>query len=401
MSNIDTSTWAELTIGDIFEKIDTGKINGKAGDFPTSRDDEHEIPLLTSSSQNQGLTRFAPRFACPTILSNVISVASNGAAGETFYQEDEFAVLQDAYAIRPIGRDIPNRECGLFLASVIGARLRGNFDWSNKANWSKVRELKIKLPVVESEEIDWRYMEERIAELEAERIAELEAERIAELEAYLAETGLDDCELTDEDKAILDTKLIDSSKRENKSLSDYNFKNTCEFKIKDLFDIKNSHSILKSSVSFSRQGHPYLTAQVGNNAVSGHIIYDEAFLDKGRCIFIGGKTLTVSYQEEDFFSNDSHNLLLYPKDDNLNQRVYEYLVTAIYKSLKPKYSWNDSISFRKIQKDTIILPVTSDLMPDYRYMERYIRAIEKLVIKDVVKYKDDVIDKTREILDCN
>ena len=393
MSKIDTSNWKELKIGDVFEKIDTGKIDGKAGDFPTSRDAEHEIPLLTSSSQNQGLTRFASRSVCPTILSNAITVASNGAAGVTFYQEDEFAVLQDAYAIRPIGRDIPNRECGLFLASIIGARLRGNFDWSNKANWSKVRDLKIKLPVIETEEIDWRYMEKRIAELEAERIAKLEA--------YLTETGLGDYELTEEDKEILATKLIDSSKRGNESISDYNFRSTCEFKIKDLFDIKNSHSILKSSVSFSRQGHPYLTAQVGNNAVSGHIIYDEAFLDKGRCIFIGGKTLTVSYQEEDFFSNDSHNLLLYPKDENLNSRVYEYLVTAIYKSLKPKYSWNDSISFRKIQKDTIILPVTSDLIPDYRYMERYIRAIEKLVIKDVVRYKDEISDNTREILNRN
>ena len=390
MSSIDTSSWRELKIGDVFEKIDTGKIDGKAGDFPTSPDAEHDVPLLTSSSQNQGLTRFAPRSACPTIISNAITVASNGAAGVTFYQEDEFAVLQDAYAIRPIGQDIPNRECGLFLASVIGARLSGNFDWSNKANWSKVRELKIKLPVIETEEIDWRYMDKRIAELEAERIAKLEA--------YLTETGLDDYELTEEDKEILAAKLIDSSKRGKKSISDYNFKNTCEFKITDLFDIKNSHSILKSSVSFSRQGHPYLTAQVGNNAVSGHIIYDEAFLDKGRCIFIGGKTLTVSYQEEDFFSNDSHNLLLYPKDDDLNPRVYEYLVTAVYKSLKPKYSWNDSISFRKIQKDTIILPVTSDLMPDYRYMERYIRAIEKVVIKDVVKYKNDISDNTREIL---
>ena len=213
MSSVDTSCWRELKIGDIFEKIDTGKIDGKAGDFPTSRDAEHEIPLLTSSSQNQGLTRFAPRSACPTILSNAITVASNGAAGVTFYQEDEFAVLQDAYAIRPIGQDIPSRECGLFLASVIGARLRGNFDWSNKANWSKVRELKIKLPVIETEEIDWRYMDKRIAELEAERIAELEAERIAELEAYLTETGLNDYVLTEEDKEILATKLIDSSKQ--------------------------------------------------------------------------------------------------------------------------------------------------------------------------------------------
>lgn len=31
-------------------------------------------------------------------------------------------------------------------------------------------------------------------------------------------------------------------------------------------------------------------------------------------------------------------------------------------------------------------------------MERYIRAIEKVVIADVVKYKDDVIAKTKEII---
>ena len=36
-----------------------------------------------------------------------------------------------------------------------------------------------------------------------ERIAELEQERIAELDAYLAASGLDDYELTDEDKEIL------------------------------------------------------------------------------------------------------------------------------------------------------------------------------------------------------
>lgn len=31
-------------------------------------------------------------------------------------------------------------------------------------------------------------------------------------------------------------------------------------------------------------------------------------------------------------------------------------------------------------------------------MERYIRAIEKVVIADVVKYKDEVIAKTKEII---
>ena len=64
--------------------------------------------------------------------------------------------------------------------------------------------MQIKLPVKELEEIDWKYMEERIAELEQERIAELEQERIAELEQYLIATGLNDYELTDEDKEVLE-----------------------------------------------------------------------------------------------------------------------------------------------------------------------------------------------------
>ena len=52
--------------------------------------------------------------------------------------------------------------------------------------------------------IDFAFMENFIAELEAERIAELEAERIAELEAYLKVTGLGDYILTEEERAVLE-----------------------------------------------------------------------------------------------------------------------------------------------------------------------------------------------------
>lgn len=58
----------------------------------------------------------------------------------------------------------------------------------------------------------------------------------------------------------------------------------------------------------------------------------------------------------------------------------------------------DSISNRKIQKDTFTLPVTLDGKPDFDYMERYIQAIEKLTIADVVEYKDKVIDTTKKLV---
>ena len=48
------------------------------------------------------------------------------------------------------------------------------------------------LPVTSSGEIDWQYMQERIAELEH----------------YLVASGLNDYELTEEDKSILATELF-------------------------------------------------------------------------------------------------------------------------------------------------------------------------------------------------
>ena len=395
MSSIDTSSWRDLKIGDVFEKIDTGKIDGKAGDFPTSPDAEHDIPLLTSSSQNQGLTRFAPRSSCPTILSNVISVASNGAAGETFYQEDEFAVLQDAYAIRPIGRDIPNRECGLFLASIIGARLRGNFDWSNKANWSKVSELKIKLPVIETEEIDWRYMDKRIAELEAERIAELEA--------YLTVTGLNDYELTEEDKEILTTKLIDSSKQGGQSQSttsgDGCWREAREFRIGDLFEIKTpTKRFNANSVEITENiGHPYIVRCSTNNGIRGYIDEDEEYLNDGNTFSFGQDTATIFWQEKPYFTGDKIKVLK-PKF-KCNSKIACFITNGITIAFS-NFSWGaQSFKISVIEDGKIFLPVTDEDKPDWAYMENYIRVIEKIVIKDVVKYKDDIIDKTREILD--
>ena len=392
MSNIDTSNWSELRIGDIFEKIDTGKINGKAGDFPTSHDAEHEIPLLTSSSQNQGLTRFAPRSACPTILSNVISVASNGAAGETFYQGDEFAVLQDAYAIRPIGQDIPNRECGLFLASVIGARLRGNFDWSNKANWSKVRELKIKLPVIETEEIDWRYMEERIAELEAERIAELEA--------YLSETGLNDYELTEEDKEILATKLIDSTKQGGQSQStasgDGCWKEAREFKVQDLFKIQKVQHVLSKEQFEEGASYPVFSAETKNNGIIGYTNHPEFICDNATPTYIifGDHTRAFNITHQSFSVVSTAKVL---KPNIILDDKQMLFILTIWRKGIPNLGYARHWSVAK--NCSLLLPVNKQDELDKTYMSRYINAIEKLIIKDVVKYKDDVIDKTKEILE--
>ena len=163
-----------------------------------------------------------------------------------------------------------------------------------------------------------------------------------------------------------------------------------EYNVVDLFDIKNTGNILSRNITENSGTTPYLCASAENNAVSSYISYDEKYLDKGNCIFIGGKTFVVTYQENDFYSNDSHNLVLYLKDEEKRNKLIQlYLSTCINKSLKHKYSWGDSISKAKIQNDKISLP-TKDNKPDYHFMEAYMRAMRKLVLKDVIEWKDHI-----------
>lgn len=204
-------------------------------------------------------------------------------------------------------------------------------------------------------------------------MTKLEAERMAKLDAYLVATGLKDYALTLEEKQALD------------DFESLEFK---DFKVTDIFNVNNSKSILSRDIVADSGTTPYLCASADNNAVSTYIAYDKQHIDTGNCVFIGGKTFVVTYQEHDFYSNDSHNLILHLKDAKKSKSNQLYLATCVKKGLAHKYSWGDSISNRKIQKDIISLPI-KDNKPDYEMMDILISAIQKLVIKDVVLYVND------------
>jgi hypothetical protein len=214
-------------------------------------------------------------------------------------------------------------------------------------------------------------------------IAELEAERIAELEAYLLATGLNDYTLTGEEQQVL------------QEFDKINFQ---EFDVIELFTVKNSGNILSRDIVENSGDTPYLCASSENNAVSSYVSYDEKFLDEGNYIFIGGKTFVVTYQEKDFYSNDSHNLNLYLKNKEEKSKYNQlFMATCISKSLGHKYSWGDSISNKKIQTDKVSLPAKNK-QPHYGMMETFINAIQKLVIKDVVLYANRKNDATKSIV---
>lgn len=149
------------------------------------------------------------------------------------------------------------------------------------------------------------------------------------------------------------------------------------FKVVDVFDVRNTHCVQKTWIKNFEGKIPYVTASSENNSIDSYIEYDHLMMDRGNAIVIGGKTFVVSYQKDDFFSNDSHNLVLRLKNQIYESEwVYLYLVAVIVRGVGAKYSWGDSVSFKKIQKDVISLPVDENGEIDFLYMEKCMRQIE-------------------------
>ena len=343
-------------------------------EIPTD-DTEGGVPYIVQSTSNNMFARNVNKNWL--IENNEAPVSGNRIVlGVTLpavsYQPREFGASQVITA----KADWLNERRGNFVAIVI-SKLMYQFSYARKPGLQIYKDMRIKLPTKNSE-IDFAFMESFIAELEAERIAELEA--------YLVDGGLKDYTLT---------------KEETKALAEFEKQEFSPFNVIEVLNVKNTKNILSRDIVENSGETPYLGASADNNSVSSYIAYDEQHLDKGNCVFIGGKTFVVSYQEKDFYSNDSHNLVLYLKDEEKQSKVnYLYLAACINKSLKHKYSWGDSISNKKIQKDTVTLPAQND-QPDYEKMETFISAIQKLVIKEVVLYADQKIAATQKVVSVN
>ena len=367
--------WGEYRLGDLFEvksykkRFDANKVSVlETGKFP----------YIVRMSTNNGQKGFIEEDETYLNEGNTISFGQDTAT--MFYQEHPY-FTGDKIKILKAKESRFNKNNAQFLLTIMKKSF-SSFSWgSSSFSIDIIENQKITLPIANNK-IDFDFMESFIRELEEARIRELEEARIRELSAYLTVSGLKDYILTAE---------------EQKALNEFENLKFDEYDVIDIFDVKNTGNILSSDIVENSGTIPYLCASAENNAVSTYISYNKKALNAGNCVFIGGKTFVVTYQGQNFYSNDSHNLALYLKDQEKNKLNQLYLATCVYKSLNYKYSWGNSISKTKIQKDTILLP-TKNNAPAFTIMETFISAIQKLVIKEVVLYTDRKIQATKTVV---
>ena len=324
--------------------------------------------------------------------------------GNAYYRDLEYKLATHNHVLSLSGNVIKNKQVGLYLEGAL-SKLSSIFSYDNMATWNRLKALSIELPVIESSDPEHKYTVDDINYgYMQEHITELEQERITELDAYLQASGLDDYELNAEDKEVLSLPKGSTSFEADAVETDIRNEKIAfkEFVYSDLFRLL-PQAFKVSKREFSINGRtPAYSSETSNNGCLGYVNRDPLFqVTRQNPVYVifGDHTRTMNIVHESFCVMDNVKVLT-PRE-RMSDEVLFYITTAWKKAI-PNLGYSRHWSIAKNVK--FLLPVksspdqASNKAIDFDYMEHYIRAIEKLAIADVVKYKNQVIATTKQVI---
>lgn len=157
---LDNTEYGEFYLNDVFEDIQRGKRLTKAN-FITG-----ETPYVSSSAESNGIDAFIGNEEKVRIFEDCITLANSGSVGSTFYHPYKFVASDHVTHLK---HDNFNKYIYLFLASVI-KRLESKYNFNREINDNRLKREVIILPITENGDIDYKFIEEYMRNLEAEMI---------------------------------------------------------------------------------------------------------------------------------------------------------------------------------------------------------------------------------------
>ena len=349
-------------MGELFEVL-TSKKRFDANKVQVFQDGKN--PYVVRTSSNNGQRGFIVEDESYLNEGNTISFGQDTAT--MFYQEKPYFTGDKIKVLKAKNKKFNKNNAQFFISTM--AKAFSTFSWgSSSFNVNIIENQKLTLPT-QNGKIDFAFMEKFIAELEAERIAELEA--------YLQATGLQDYTLT---------------KEEEEALQGFEGVEWQTYNLEELFGKSTRGRRLKSADRVSGN-LPFVTAGEANEGISDFIGNDViVFSENTTTIDMFGSAKYRNYK----YGGDDHIAVVHT--EKLPKFASIFVTTAIHKvSNAGQFSYSRNFYAKDADELNISLPSTQG-DPLYSYMEVFIRAVQKLVIKEVVQYADRKITATREVV---
>lgn len=331
---------------------------------------EHRIkgnrPLVTAGYENTGVAEFIGNDEQEVFPGDTITIDMFANA---FYRNYSYSADDNILVLFDI---IPfSSKAKIFIVSQINKVLKSIFSYGKQYRMGSFEQTKIHLPT-KNGEIDFEFMENFIAELEAQRIAELDS--------YLLATGLKDYNLTAEEESVLEA--FENGKFEWEEFTYHNIFN----------EIKQGRRLKKEDQISGII--PFIMAGTTNTGVVNYISNPVASFPKNSItIDIFGNTF---YRNYEYGAGDDTGVYWNNKND-YSKEFMLFCTASIQKSILGKFSFGKKLRSSQSLDFKMFLPNQNN-QPNYALMETFISAVQKLVIKEVVLYADRKIEMSKKVV---
>lgn len=354
--------WGEFRLGDLFEIANTPSFNSDRlvpGD---------EYDYVTRTSFNQGVLQ-----TTGFVNSENLNVPGTWSLG--LLQMDFFYRRKPWYAGQFVRKIIPkiaiSKYVAPFFSTILNRQKRVLLSVLVRNVDETFQKCTVALPITSSGEIDFAFMESFMRELEEERMRELVA--------YLESSGLDNCELSDSERA---------------ALARFGQMKWRTFNVKALFGPSTRGKRLKGDDRIPG-ALPFVTAGEAEAGVSAFIGNDvEVFARNTTTIDMFG---SAKYRNHEYGADD-HVAVVHT--EKLSKHAAVFVTAACHKAAHTgAFDYGRNFYAKDADALSIMLPALADGTPDWSAMELFMRAVQKLVVRDVVAWKDREITAIRQVGD--
>lgn len=346
---VDTSTWGEFKVGELFET--NGKKTFTGASVNKTKLSDGQTPRITVTEKNNGIYGFYNDIddANYRIYDKFISVSF---LGTVFWHNYRASVDMKVHVLNKIKNIDWSDNIALFLITSIKKGI-SKFSYSDQLSASKLYELEIKLPLKQGtnpsdysqDDIDWDYMESFMS-----CVQEVAKERLDNL----PEPG-------------------------QKSKTPIDVSTWGDFKVGELFDdIGRGTRIKKQDRAIGET--PLVTAGYENQGVATYIRHNkELFHGPVLTIDMFGNVFARDYN---FYADD--NILVF-KSSKYSFESLLFIASALT-YLQTQYGYTNQFRQHSVPKTTVKLPLKSGANPtnytqddiNWDYMESFMSQFQTL-----------------------
>lgn len=337
MNKVDTSSWKEFEISELFN-VQTTKSTDK---LMLNFADDGKYDFVGRTALNNGVQGKLNNLGYDANPAKTFSVVQ---VGQTccLYREREWYASQNIFILYPKCEDLITHR--FFITTCMNKMLAAKYqDAYTYPSLAELKKIKVLLPAKAINEPDWQFMEDYIKEIQKK----------VQNKTF---------------KQKGHRKKIDITTAENKMEEAWE-----KYRIGDLFKILLSKDDIQPKL-VNEGSFPLVSSGKENNGICAYIEKQDAKLwDAGLLtVDMFGKAF---YQEKPFYcvSHGRVNILI-PKKD-MSEMSLRFIGAVIEKTTMEKYDFQEMCTGTKLAEEFILLPSGDNGQPDWEGMEKFMCSI--------------------------